>query len=202
MPSMILLNHMNIEIEIKVKIDNFDLLKKSLPGFGKLIKSIQQIDEYYTPCQRDFFAQKPHPVEWLRIRTNPDKIIFEYDRSIGKREDGSQNYAQEYETEVKQPDEMRKILEFLDFKKVTTVIKQREYWDCKNFEVVLDNVKDLGHFVEVELKEDCSDGLIGRRKCMEFLEKLGIKITENDITKTGYPVLLMESKKIIKPLKN
>jgi len=32
---------MNIEIEIKVKIDNFDLLKNNLPNFGKLIKSIK-----------------------------------------------------------------------------------------------------------------------------------------------------------------
>lgn len=184
---------MNIEIEIKVKIDNFDLLKDSLPKFGKLVKSIQQIDEYYTPIQRDFFAVKPHPVEWLRIRTNPDKVIFEYDKSIGKREDGLQDYAQEYETEIKQPDELRKILEFLDFKKVAIVDKQREYWDCGNFEVVLDNVKGLGYFVEVELKEDCSDGLIGRQKCMEFLGKLGIKVTESDITKTGYPVLLMNA---------
>jgi len=186
---------MNIEIEIKVKIDNFDLLKSNLPKFGKLTKSIKQIDEYYTPCQRDFFAQKPHPVEWLRIRTNPDKVIFEYDKSIGKKEDGLQDYAQEYETEVKQSDELRKILEFLDFKKVAVVEKQREYWDCENFEVVLDNVKELGCFVEVELKQNCDNGLIGRQKCMGFLGKLGVKVTENDITKTGYPVLLMNAKK-------
>ena len=185
---------MNIEIEIKVKIDNFDLLKNNLPKFGKLVKLIKQIDEYYIPCQRDFFAQKPHPTEWLRIRTNPDKVIFEYDKSIGKKEDGLQDYAQEYETEVKQPDELRKILDFLDFKKVVTVEKQREYWDCENFEVAIDDVKNLGCFVEVELKENCDNGLLGRQKCMEFLGKLGIKVTKNEIIKTGYPVLLMSTK--------
>jgi len=184
---------MNIEIEIKVKIDNFDLLKNNLPNFGKLIKSIKQIDEYYTPCHRDFFAPK-NPTEWLRIRTNPDRAIFEYDKSINMRENGQQDYAQEYETEIRQADELKKILEFLDFKKVIIVDKQRDYWNCENFEVVLNEVDGLGYFVEVELKEDCDDATLGRQKCIDFLGKLGIIISENDIIKSGYPVLLMNVK--------
>ena len=67
---------MNIEVEIKIKVDNFKSIKKQLQKYGSLTKSIKQIDEYYVPCHRDFFAQKPFPVEWLRIRTNPDKIIL------------------------------------------------------------------------------------------------------------------------------
>ncbi len=184
---------MNIEIEIKVKIDSFDLLKNNLLKLGKSIKSIKQIDEYYTPCHRDFFAPK-NPTEWLRIRTNPDGAIFEYDKSINMRENGQQDCAQEYETEIRQADELRKILEFLDFKKVIIVEKQREYWDCENFEVVLDEVNGLGYFVEVELKENCDDAMLGRQKCIEFLGKLGIIIYENDIIKSGYPVLLMNVK--------
>ena len=100
---------MNVEVEIKVKVDNFEGIRKELLVRGKLIKSIKQIDEYYVPCHRDFLAQKPHPVEWLRIRTNPDKVIFEYDKSINKKADGEQECANEYETEISQPDEFRKI---------------------------------------------------------------------------------------------
>ena len=81
---------MNIEIEIKVKIDDIEGVRKKVNNLGKLIKSIDQIDDYYIPCHRDFFAEKPHPVEWLRIRSNPDKTIFEYDRSINKNENGIQ----------------------------------------------------------------------------------------------------------------
>jgi len=101
---------MNIEVEIKVKVDNFVQLKEKLPNFGQLVKTIRQIDEYYIPCHRDFFNQKPHPAEWLRIRINPDKVIFEYDRSVNKRADGRQDYAEEYESEISHPDEFRKIL--------------------------------------------------------------------------------------------
>ncbi len=183
---------MNVEIEIKVKVDNFGEIKKKLPEYGKLIKSIKQIDEYYVPCHRDFFARKPHPVEWLRIRTNPDKTIFEYDKSINKKVDGEQEYAEEYETEISKPDEFRKILEFLNFKKVITVAKQREYWDCGDFEVSLDDVKNLGFFIEVEAKGDFENPIKAKERCVVFLKKLGIENYEKNWIKKGYPVLLLE----------
>jgi adenylate cyclase class IV len=67
---------MNIEVEIKVKIDNFEEIKKKVSKIGKLVKSIKQIDDYYVPYHRDFFAHKPNTIEWLRVRTNPNKITF------------------------------------------------------------------------------------------------------------------------------
>ena len=85
---------MNIEVEIKIKIDNLEEIKTKVSSVGKLIKAIKQIDDYYIPCHRDFFALKPHPVEWLRIRTNPDKVVFEYDKSINKKDDGEQDCAE------------------------------------------------------------------------------------------------------------
>ncbi len=182
---------MNIEVEIKVKIDNLGEIeiKKQLPKFGKLVKSIRQIDEYYTPCQRDFFAHKPYPVEWLRIRTNPDKTIFEYDKSFD-RKDNTQDHADEYETEISQPDEFKKILQFLDFKKVITVDKQREYWDCGDFEVCLDEVRNLGYFIEIEAKGNFENTEKAREKCIKFLNNLGVQYEGNQI-RTGYPALLL-----------
>lgn len=183
---------MNIEVEIKIKIDSFEEIKNKLLLYGKLIKSIKQIDEYFVPCHRNFFTQKPHPVEWLRIRTNPDRVIFEYDKSINKKADGDQERADEYETEILQPEEFRKILGFLDFKKVITVNKNREYWDCGNFEVVLDDVAGLGLFLEVEAKEGFKDTIKAKDECISFAKKLGIENVENNHIKKGYPVLLLE----------
>ena len=77
---------MNIEVEIKVKVDNLEEIKEKVSKVGKLVKAIRQIDDYYIPAHRDFFAQKPHPTEYLRIRTNPDKVVFEYDLSINKQD--------------------------------------------------------------------------------------------------------------------
>ena len=143
---------MNIEVEIKVKIENFEEIKDKVSQRGNLIKAIKQVDDYYVPYQRDFFALKPHPVEWMRIRTNPNKVIFEYDRSINKKADGEQDYAEEYEVEISDVDNFKKILGFLDFKYVVTIEKQREYWMCGDIEVALDEIKGLGTFIEAEAK--------------------------------------------------
>jgi len=185
---------MNIEVEIKVKVDNLEEIKKKVSATGKLIKSIKQVDNYYIPSHRDFFA-KPHPTEWLRIRNNPDKAIFEYDLSINKKENGEQDCAEEYETEVSNPEELKKILGFLDFKNVITVEKQREYWMCGNIEVALDQIKDLGSFVEAEAKGDFKSTVEAKKACMDFLEGLGIKDVEKVQIFKGYPVLLVESRK-------
>jgi len=184
---------MNIEVEIKVKIDNFEEIKEKVSKIGKLIKSIKQIDDYYVPCHRDFFARKPHPIEWLRIRTNPDKTVWEYTRSINQRDDGDYDYAEEYETEILDKSELEKILGFLDFKKSITIEKYREYWMCDGIEVALDNVTGLGYFIEAEAKGDFKDEKEAKEECKKFLENLGIKEVEENRIKTGYPELFLEN---------
>lgn len=186
---------MNVEVEIKVEISNFEEIKSKIATIGKLIKSIRQVDDYFIPVQRDFFAQKPHPVEWLRIRTNPDKTIFEYDKSINKKANGEQECAEEYETEISNPEEFRKILDFLDFKKVITVDKQREYWDCGDLEIALDKITGLGDFIEVEAKGNFENNEKAKMVCLKFLENLGIKNPEKIQINKGYPVLVLEKNK-------
>lgn len=182
---------MNIEVEIKVKIDNFEEIKKKVSESGKLIKAIKQTDDYYVPFHRDFFARKPHPAEWLRIRTNPDKAVFEYDLSINPKDNGDHDYAEEYETEIGNPEEFRKILHFLNFKKYVTIKKYREYWMCGKIEVALDEVKGLGYFIEAEAKGDFKDEKEAKEACSDFLESLGIDNAEENSIKTGYPELYL-----------
>lgn len=183
---------MNIEVEIKVKVEDAEKIKEKLLKKGNLVKSIRQIDEYYVPSHRDFFAQKPFPVEWLRIRTNPDKTIFEYDKSVNKDEKGEQEYAIEYETEVSHPEELRKILGFLDFEKRVVVDKQREVWNCGKIEVCIDSVKDLGLFIEAEAKGEFESTAEAKSACISFLEDLGVDLTKSPPINNGYPVLLLE----------
>ncbi len=185
---------MNVEVEVKIKIDNFEEIKEKVAGMGKLIKSIRQVDDYFVPSHRDFFSQKPDPTEWLRIRTNPDKTIFEYDLSINKKADGDQECAEEYETEISSPEDFRKILNFLDFKKVVTVDKQREYWMCGDIEVALDIIEGLGSFIEAEAKGDFKSLVEAKKACYDFLRNLGIEDVENRHIKKGYPVLILENK--------
>lgn len=185
---------MNIEVEIKMKVANREEVKEKITKMGKLIKAITQIDEYYVPIHRDFFAHEPQPIEHLRIRTNPDKTVFEYTRSINMKADGDYDYAEEYETEILNVEEFRKTLQFLDFKKVVTVEKYREYWQCGNIEVALDDVKDLGFFIEAEAKGDFKDNAEAKKACIDFLASLGFKDVESTQIKHGYPQFFIEGK--------
>ncbi|MFA4880540.1 MAG: class IV adenylate cyclase [Candidatus Doudnabacteria bacterium] len=189
----VIIIHMNIEVETKIQLESLEKVRKKLKTIGGSLKeSMRQIDEYYVPCHRDFFLSQPC-VEWLRVRQNPDRAIFEYDKSIVCRKDSAQNYAEEYEVEVKQPENLRKILKFLDFKKIVTVDKQREYWQCEDFEIALDQVKNLGFFIEVEAQGNFLNTKIARAGCARFLtQKLGIKDWQKRQVKTGYPVLLLK----------
>lgn len=183
---------MNIEVEIKVKVENLDEIRERVAKLGKLVKAIRQVDEYYTPVHRDFYNAKPHPFEFLRVRTNPDKVVLEYCKSINKREDGDYDYAEEYETEVKEPEELRRILEQLDFKKSLIIDKEREYWLCGDVEVALDEIKGLGSFIEAEAKGNFKDFKDAKSACFAMLKNLGITTPENAEVKKSYPELYLE----------
>jgi len=186
---------MKTEVEIKIKTskEEFDNIKKILPAFGKFFLATRQVDEYYTPFHRNFFEKKPFPNEWLRIRTDEGKkSIFEYSTSLDRKKDDDDFYAEEYETEVSDVEELRKILSFLDFKKVIEVNKKREYWDCNQVEISLDEVEKLGFFVEVEASGVFETIKEARNTCIEFLEKLNIKDLKERIIEEGYPILLLE----------
>lgn len=182
---------MNIEVEVKIKIDNFEEIKEKVSVIGSLIKETRQIDEYYVPSHKNFFEIKP-TTEFIRIRTNSDRTTFEYIRCINMKDEGNFDYTEEYETEIKNIDEFRKILEFLDFKKIVTVNKQREYWICKNIEVALDKVEGLGEYIEAEAKGDFKDEKEAKGACIKFLQDLGIEKIEEKFINKGYPQLLLE----------
>ncbi len=122
---------------------------------------------------------------------NDFKIAF-LEKMYSKFSEEFVNGVKEYETEISDADELRKILIFLDFKKVVTVEKQREYWDCGDLEIALDKIAGLGSFIEVEAKGNFKNTADAKKACLKFLEELGIKNAENLQIKKGCPVLLLE----------
>jgi predicted adenylyl cyclase CyaB len=80
----------------------------------------------------------------------------------------------------------------LDFKKVLTIEKDREYWMCGKIEVALDTIKELGTFVEAEAKGDFKDEKEAKKECIKFLENLGIKNVAKTYINKGYSALLFE----------
>ena len=186
---------MNIEVEVKLKIENRNEVREKVASLGKFVKSIKQIDEYYIPSHRDFFAQKPHPLEWMRIITEPDRVIFGYYRSISTEIEKERGRVdEEYESEITNYEDFKKTLEFLDFKKIITVTKEREYWEYGKLEIALDKIKELGDFIEVEAKGDFKSDKEAKSACVSLLHKLGIENTDDKELWEGYAEMVLNKK--------
>jgi len=69
-----------------------------------------------------------------------------------------------------------------------TVIKNRAYFDCGDFEVTLDQIKDLGDFMEIEANKDFGGLQKTRKACLDFLKTLNIEYEMKRLM--GFPRML------------
>ncbi|CEG11584.1 conserved hypothetical protein [groundwater metagenome] len=89
------------------------------------------------------------------------------------------------EIEIKCGEEISEILTRLDFKAVANVKKSRTEYLFENLHICVDDVEQLGNFVEIEGKN-----LVDKGKIFEILKFFGIEKSES-ITKS-YLELLTE----------
>lgn len=177
----------DIEIEVQVRIEKSDTLKKFLTEHAEFISENQQIDEYFTPAHRNFVAVKPIE-EWFRIREEKEKYTVNYKK--WHYENGLGQYADEYEIAIDDKDTARKILLALDLKSLIVVNKMRKKYMYKDYEIALDTVTGLGNFVEVEYKGEAAvDPKTTVNEMLEFLKTLDCGTME--FNNGGYPMLLL-----------
>ena len=187
----------NKEIEIQVELQNIKPLRDFLEERGKFLYESHQIDEYYTPAHRDFAAKKPVS-EWLRIRREDQKpSSITYKKWHYDADGRNMCFCDEYETEIGDGGQMQKIFEALDLKRVTRVDKKRRCYTFKDYEIAIDEVKNLGSFVELEYKSEKEaepDQII--KEMVSFLKTLNVgKILKNEV---GYAYQCMFPNEVIK----
>ncbi|MFH1064839.1 MAG: class IV adenylate cyclase [Candidatus Woesearchaeota archaeon] len=182
------IDNVNEEIEIKVALKNPEEVLNKLSHSAKFVKDKRQKDEYFVPKHNDFFAVK-NTVEYLRIRSQDGKAEIGY-HFCHLAPDGSLLKTDEYETKVDDPQMMSTILKKLDMILKVTVTKDRKYFDYKDFEVLVDNVENLGYFLEVEAKNVVGDIGAVKKSCYVVLDELGVKWEK--LPDMGYPDLLLE----------
>ncbi|MDP2930750.1 MAG: class IV adenylate cyclase [bacterium] len=178
----------SIEIEIQVNIENKEPLLAFLEKNADFKFETRQIDEYFTPAHRDFTVVRP-VAEWLRLRDSSGHYSFTYKNWHYQGEKSF--YCDEYETEVKDLDQLKKAFAALNFKSLITVDKTRKVWLYRDFEVAVDSVKNLGDFVEIEYKgeDEKADPEKTTERMIQFLKDVGCgKIMINYM---GYPYLLL-----------
>ena len=179
----------NIEIEIKVRVEDEHTLVNFLEKQGTFHGEHHQVDEYYMPAHKDYLAVRPAN-EWLRLRTSDGTASIAY-KNWHRNSNGTSSYCDEIETGVESFDQLGKIFDAIDMKSLAVVDKIRKAWHYGEYEIVIDAVKDLGTFVEVEyIGTDASvdaDGVVAGM--VSFLKETGCGKVER--TETGYPFLIM-----------
>ena len=165
-----------MELEAKFEVDrdyNEELLAKGL----KYKKDAHQRDNYY-------IVDYPY---YLRLREDVKNGKYSLDFHENIKGVG----AKETEISLNSLEDLRKmeyILQKLNLVVKCVVDKKRKVYVKEDFEVVFDEVDNLGRFVEVELEaENTKDNLDRLNK---FAAELGLK-EENKATKGGYPELCM-----------
>lgn len=165
---------MDREIEVKLEITEKDYKKylSFLLKNGSNHTKKEQNDIYFSPRQRPFFGGDIDD-ECLRIRIMNDKYVLSYKKIFfGNSDDDI--HLEEHECEVLNLEQVIKILECLGIEKVLTLHKVRNSFIYQNiFEISLDNVQDLGYFIEIEVKDDnlsVSDANIKLKELISFLD--------------------------------
>jgi len=187
----------DVEVEIRFLLEKekFLKIKEKLEKIAKFEKKSHQMDEYFTPPHRNF-AEPKFPFEWLSIRKRGEKSVLNYKHWYPENARLT-THCDEFEAEIKNPEQMEKIFSALEFKKLVVNEKEREsYIYNDEFEIVLDNVKELGFFIEIEAIKDFGSIEKAREKLFEFAKNLGIDTSNPD--ERGYAFLLMKKTGLIK----
>lgn len=182
------MKNQNTEIEIKVKVEKISPLLVFLQKKAKFQKENLQVDEYFTPAHRNFIKERPVK-EWFRLReSNPCSLNYKKYHFV---KDGKSYESDEFEVEINDLAQVKKILKALNLKSIVKVNKTRKVWTYENYEIAIDSVKKLGEFVEIEFigKKGRKSAKQISAEMIEFLKSLNCgKIYRNF---QGYPFLLL-----------
>lgn len=132
----------NIETEIKIKIteNEYKYLDNFMKNNAKYLNESLHHDIY--------FQTKENTNEFLRIGERGNKKILTYKNMHNNF------YCDEYEVEIDDSKNLEKIFYALGIDKLTEVDKIRKsYFYLDKYKISLDNVRELGFFIEIEIKK-------------------------------------------------
>jgi len=172
-----------MEIEARVKVENLSSLKEKLEKDGAVFeKEKKQHDVLFRPKGKEFAEQGPGDFA-LRIRRSGNKSILSFKALTDKA-----GVWIEHETEISNPDEAAEILDLIGLGKCFDMHKTRIEGKINEFVICLDDIKELGTYMEVEIIDDNAEQ--AKKKIIEFLQKYGFE--EKDIIHKGYVRILFE----------
>lgn len=184
----------HVEVELKFPLLNGKELAEKLKTTAKPEKQGDfQKDTYYNPPHRNFLEKKPVS-EWLRLRESKKGYNLNYKK--WHNSDGNKTVScDEFETKIENIESLKKIFTSLNFKELIIVEKTRNTWNYKDTEIAIDDVKELGNFIEIEAKGNFASIEEAKKHLHSILKEIEAKTGEQDFE--GYPYLLLKKKGLL-----
>jgi adenylate cyclase class 2 len=178
------------EVELKVRAKHGPVRERLAALGADPVDAVVQTDTYYDAPGRSFAETD----EALRIRHERDVETGEERSAItykGPKVDDTSKTREEHETGVTEPDAAEGVLEGLGYEAEAAVRKERERFAVGDATVTLDDVDELGTFLEVEIEVDSQEAVPeARERATELLEAL--ELDPEDGIRTSYLGLLLE----------
>lgn len=176
------------ETEISVSFDNTkEEVLKILSQFN-FIAQIELYDTYYIdPLRNNLKPEEDLRLnETFRIRRNKDTCFITYKKQ--HFEGKLWTYSDEYETEVKDYKIIEKIVSMLGLEPLIVVHNKRTIYQYKDYEIVFEEVENLGHLLEIEkLSTDEKEAMEVKEELRNFIRSLKLKnVKELNIGKNQY----------------
>ena len=177
-----------IEVETKLKIDCIEHIEERIKGLiGEYKGEKTEIDLYFDHPNMQILSGG----RALRVRDSGGKYRLTYK---GPKKDDETTSRAEIEIGIESAREMIGILDELGFYEICEVKKLRKTYLLEDLVITLDNVADLGEFIEVEGKAS-NDREFEEKKgeIFKLLKKLGL--STEAISQRSYLEMLLDGKR-------
>lgn len=179
--------------EIEILVELKDSLEKALSCFSKypFEGKKQIIDTYYfDPLRPDLkLNEKNKLMACCRVRQKNEKTYLTYKTDFYEKDKWL--YSDEHETQVDSADEIHQILKALGLQKLVTIDNTKYTFKTDVYEIVIEDVQNLGLFLEVECKKDDETKSVQeiKNKIQQFMDETKLNIGQE--LNSGKPELLL-----------
>ncbi|HID43104.1 MAG TPA: class IV adenylate cyclase [Archaeoglobaceae archaeon] len=172
-----------IEAEIKFQIKDFSAIEKKVDKIAEFVIEKSEYDIYFNSPFRNFIKTD----EALRIRKDDEGVSITYK---GPKIDKRTKTRKEIKIKIDSYDSGIELLKGLGFFESGRVVKKRRIYRIDDIVICLDQVENLGDFIEIEIQTESFSLEENISKIFEIAEKLGF--SENQSIRKSYLELLRE----------
>lgn len=172
------------EIEVKAKLRDMPLAISEAAKLGIVFGEPTTQDDT-TYVTKTTYSDPDWNIFRLRKQNGKTILTMKYAASSRSRDN------HEHETVVEDPSEIADMLKRLGYTPGVRVIKTRRKANYEGLEICIDEVEELGNFIEVEkLADDAADVDKIQKELWDILLQLGVKT--KDRTHKGYDMLMRD----------